>query len=924
MNCIHTINEKIILLKKDLSLYKKKTIDIEMEIFQMEQMIASFNENENGMKVLDTMVLNSKQNEIVNCNSRNILVVACPGSGKTHTVIARYINLVIKEKVDPLSIILITFTKKAGMEMNQRIKNILPNKIPYYVGSMHGLSYKLLQEYKEKDNLSKDNIIIIDEMEASVLLKRCTSHIIKENELLQDEIDIIQKNITNIYEKMSTSYPSNLNDIIKKTISQSNITNNIKNCINMILKKYEITKKEQNLVDFNDMMVSLCNMLGKNKMNQFLSNIKYIFFDEYQDINPIQSYILKKISTNSNVMVVGDDAQAIYAFRGSSVKYIWDFEKEYNDSTIFFLETNYRSTTSIVNFFQDTISHNMLQFKKNVTSNSNVIGIKPFIKCHSSTSEQYEWIVSDIIEKINKGALLKDIVILARKNKSLEMMEIELLKKNISVVKSGSISLLNKSHVKDFIAFLVITSNNKSTLHWKRVLTMHREIGMAEANNIVNMLPFSPLSHISMKLPDLHYMLTSLHCYKTKEQIYMILQYLIKIWKKNNERNIDEFISDINNIMYYIMDEDNVNTFINNLHLNVEIDTTDDGLSLSTIHSAKGLEWDHVYIVDMNNKDFPNIRHCFYKDEIECSEEERRLFYVACSRAKKTLIVTMHKNNDYNISPFVLEINKMNYIEANIMNKKLQYSGNMTSDINMYLQQFGYSNLIHMINCIKHTRSNIKISNVFPIILYNNTMMYQLNIICCMMKMLIPKIIQCNFPTITHGLKCSDTINSTYYKYIDKMVDWRDILNDIFYLATYKINKTQIEELIEKNRIMLISCEMIKYYENLEKQILVFLNKLKPKKINVMISANMKEIKSSIDMIINDNTMIEIRTSPNEICTFPMVSHLIMQGYLLKKQKYNIKDIIMINTWDGIIDSFNMRDFIENDYYTVYQKTLYE
>ena len=174
MHDIHTIHEKIALLKKDLSLYKKKTIETEMEILSMEQIIVSINENENGTKVLDSMVLNPKQDEIVNCTSRNILVVACPGSGKTHTVVARYINLVVKEKVDPSSIILITFTKKAGMEMSQRIKSILPNKLPYYVGSMHGLSYKLLQEF----NISKDSTII-DEQEASTLLKRCTTMILK-------------------------------------------------------------------------------------------------------------------------------------------------------------------------------------------------------------------------------------------------------------------------------------------------------------------------------------------------------------------------------------------------------------------------------------------------------------------------------------------------------------------------------------------------------------------------------------------------------------------------------------------------------------------------------------------------------------------------------------------------------------------------
>ena len=321
--------DTIIIRKKEIlaeiNIYQKKLITLETELLHIEKTMSTFSET----NIADSLALSEQQRAIVESKNKNILVIACPGSGKTHTLISRYINLITKEKVDPMSIILITFTKKAGMEMSQRISNILPNKPPYYVGSLHGLGFRLLQEY----NLTKGNYTVLDEPDAHTILRNSADVILnKQVELESDEIAMLRKQIVYIYDKISTSYPTNLLD----TIKHLSISSKYKTIITNILKEYKNIKKQQNLVDFNDLMISFCQLLGTKKIEPFLDKIKYIFFDEYQDINPVQNYILQCFK-NSNTMVVGDDAQSIYAFRGSSVQYIRDFEKTFDNVNTFYL-----------------------------------------------------------------------------------------------------------------------------------------------------------------------------------------------------------------------------------------------------------------------------------------------------------------------------------------------------------------------------------------------------------------------------------------------------------------------------------------------------------------------------------------------------------------------------------------------------------
>jgi DNA helicase-2/ATP-dependent DNA helicase PcrA len=907
--------DTIILKKKEIQsniiFHQRKIIELETELIKLEQTISSFND----INIMDNLVLSEQQRKIVDSTDKNILVVACPGSGKTHTLISRYIHLVTKKSIDPSKIILITFTKKAGMEMNQRISDILPHKLPFYVGSLHGLGFRLLQQF---NNI---NYTVLDELDSHKILRDCADTILSDAELEDEEIGLLRKQIVYIYDKVSTTYPANL----VETIKNLSISSKYKTIISDILKEYKNTKNKQDLVDFNDLMILFCQLLKTKKINDFLNNIEYIFFDEYQDINPVQNYILSCFK-QSNIMVVGDDAQAIYAFRGSSVKYIWEFEKNFENVKTYYLETNYRSTPSIVSFFQDIISHNTNQFKKNVKSYMTEPGMKPIILSHNSALDQYKWIAIDIANKHKEGIPLKNIVVLARKNSSLDCLEFELLKYSVPVVKSIGISLLNKVHIKDFIAFLTIMVNPKSTIHWRRILALHRNIGNCKENDIINISITDNISIIdAIKKYNTPYLdnflkiLTSLNTKSDGEKIYIIQNYLFTLWQSNFEKNIETRENDIITLVQY-MKNNKIDEFINNIHLNLEINNMEDYLFLSTVHGSKGLEWDHVYILDMDCINFPNIRQSYYKDELDNCMEERRLFYVGASRAKKYLYINFYRDNEIVVSPFIRELNTINYIGSNLKESlavEYKYTGNISIDVNNYLRYNGYTKLTDIVN-IPSERHNIgyKLDLPAPTILKNrmiagNTMDY-----------LVCKMVHNNYHNIIEHFDLSQNTHikipeKLYHNYIDCYTNWRDILNDIFKISTYKSKYDNINRWEE----ILLDEKCINFYNMVEKCIIKLFNKLLNKdNNNIKIHTNItfNPIKGEIDILIN-NTLIEMKTTPDDACTFPNLCQSIMYGWLLLKKNINVDKIIILNLWNGTIDTFDMTNFN----YKKFKKTLY-
>ena len=348
-------------LMERISKYQAKIFDLQNKLVNIEQEIVDLDYKE----IIDSLTLNEQQLQVVNSKDKNTLVIAAPGSGKTHTLISMYIKLIVEDKLDPNSVIMITFKKKAEQEMSGRLSSLVPTKLPAYVGSLHGLSYRVLQEYK---NI---NYTVLDEKEAKDMIKDLCDQFLD-----MDEADsvLVKQKIFLMIDQASSSYPFNL----METLKIHNLEK-LYDKMNLIYSKYQQKKNFENLVDFNDLMISFSQFLDTEESVDFKNKIKFIFFDEYQDVNPIQHYILSKFKDYARIMVVGDDAQAIYAFRGSSVDYILNFPNEFKPNQMYLLEKNYRSTKQIVNYFQDIIHKNTNQYKKDVISVSPKDGIKPVI-----------------------------------------------------------------------------------------------------------------------------------------------------------------------------------------------------------------------------------------------------------------------------------------------------------------------------------------------------------------------------------------------------------------------------------------------------------------------------------------------------------------------------------------------------------------
>lgn len=801
-NLIEKQNE----LKLKLQKYKNKISSIEDKIYDIEVKISSF-DNE---KILNDIKLNDMQKEIVKSDCKNMLVVAVPGSGKTHTLISRYIDIVLNKNVNPESIILITFTKKSGQEMYERINKILPNKSPYYVGSLHGLGFKML---------NKDNYSILDERESYELLIEIAESITKNSYII--------KNINNIYDRLSISDNSDLNNILE----ENNINKKFKKTIEQIFLKYENIKNNQMLLDFNDLMIRLNEFLDTNNGIKFRENIKYIFFDEFQDINPIQNSILEKFKEKSNIMVVGDDSQSIYSFRGSSVDYILNYEYD----KCFYLQENYRSSPYIINLFDNIIDNNIKKLKKNIKSSKKENGVKPLVKNFSSNEEQYEWIAEQIKDKYNNGVKLKDIAVLSRIKNSLNSLELHLKKKDILYTRN-SLSILNKEHIKELLAFVSLIYNNKNSISIKRILKLHK----IDYNKDISKDISIELFKYNNELNDFY---NNLITSEDTKKIQLLRSYMVKFYP--NEK------SDINVIINFFKNYNDLKQSYYDLYVNIEIeDNNDDKLFLSTIHSSKGLEWKHVYIIDCSNEKIPCIRPSFYKDEISSYEEERRLFYVASSRAKDFLNFTYSGE----ISPFIKELDPNNYISHIDISNKVKNISNI-KDIKNKLKYDGYNFCMEKLfnSSFKEIRINNKLNlNIEPNIYVNE---FLLNV--------FKKILINNFKNVKLENSYTNLDENTLLNYKDPIIGIKDSLKTIKYITDTNICKKneEITNVLIKLNYSYYEKEIVKYFKN------------------------SKKITINNDNIIIDNNFYLIQSSSKNTCD---VFNVLKADFLSKKNKINI------------------------------------
>jgi DNA helicase II / ATP-dependent DNA helicase PcrA len=596
--------------------------------------------------------LNPAQYEAASAVEGVYLIIAGAGSGKTRTLVYRVARL-IESGYDPKSILLLTFTRKAAKEMMNRAAILLDNRCSKINGgTFHSFANITLRKYAKAVDLD-NGFTILDQGDSEDVINLIRA------QLKLGEGKKRFPNKQTIFKILSLSV--NTNKTVENTlIEEYPHFNEYLDKILEIQKFYEDYKKKNSLLDYDDLLVYLKKFLFDMSpaAKSFLSEINFVMVDEYQDTNYLQAELIKGLSQlRQNIMVVGDDSQSIYSFRGANFKNIMDFPSLFKDVKVIKLEENYRSTQEVLNFANYIIENAIEKYPKHLFTRKTG-GDLPAIISATNENMQSRFIVERILELREEGVPLNDIAILFRSSYSSFDLEIELNKANVPFIKFGGMKFIEAAHVKDVLAFLRIAQNPRDFVSWYRVLLLHEGIGPKKAQMIMDAISDSGINFkvnsesivpkgFSDSIFNLFSLVHEIHTTNKlpAEKAEKVLEYYEPIFKEKyddfnkRKKDLDIFINISENYK-------NLDTFLADMALDPPQDSVIDieadqkekeFLTLSTIHSAKGLEWHSVFIIHAADGFFPSSQSF---DSIDSLEEERRLMYVASTRAKQNLYVS--------------------------------------------------------------------------------------------------------------------------------------------------------------------------------------------------------------------------------------------------------------------------------------------
>ncbi|MFN8673276.1 MAG: ATP-dependent helicase [Candidatus Sericytochromatia bacterium] len=636
--------------KEKIDKLTKIAKNIENNLFKEEDV-----EENNKYKINYKKSLNNSQYLAVKSINGPVLVIAGAGSGKTRTIIYR-LSYLIENGIEPNKILLLTFTKKASGEMIDRASELLKDGKCNNVmgGTFHSFSNYLLRKYHKLLNILP-NFTIIDTTDS------------------EDIIDLIRQEMK--FDKKDKAFPkkSRIQTIISRA---RNLDTNIENVIEKEYKGlkdfteeikilnqafYEY-KQVNNILDYDDLMEFLRDSLKNNLdfRKSVQKNFEYIMVDEFQDTNSVQKEIVDLLAeSHKNIMVVGDDAQSIYGFRGANVENILLFPETYPDCKVIKIEQNYRSNQNILDFTNSIINNSLFGYKKLLFSDKTAPH-KPIIKKFFSEHDEAKFIVDNILRLREKNVPLNQIAVLYRSSFHGNYIQAELTKKNIPYVVYGGIKFTERRHVKDIISYLRVIFNPYDTVSWNRILKIVPNVGNATASKIINHIQdkngeFEIADFKGKKFyPELEKLQGIIETAKDEfihisKKIEILRDYYAEILKKL-EDDYAERLLDIDVIYDLSSSYEKLEKFLSDFALTPPsnkyqdkttplIDETEDKpVVLSTIHSAKGLEWHTVFVTHLLDGLLPSSMSL---NKIEELEEERRLFYVACTRAKENLFLTL-------------------------------------------------------------------------------------------------------------------------------------------------------------------------------------------------------------------------------------------------------------------------------------------
>ena len=627
--------------------------------------------------------LNDKQREAVLYNEGPLLIIAGAGAGKTKTLTTKIAFLIEEKEVSPYNILAITFTNKAAKEMKDRIFMQIGNVAKkLQVSTFHSFGLKLLRENYNILGYDK-NFVIMDSDDSLTVVKK----IIKDM-----GYDPKIYNPRAIRNKISSCK----NEMMSPKDYERLAVSDYEKVVKEVYEKYNTKLQRNNSVDFDDLLLLPIELFKKNPdiLAKYQDLYKYILIDEYQDTNEAQ-YILTKLLSEKNRLItcVGDDSQSIYSFRGANYKNILNFEKDYKDAKTILLEQNYRSTSTILDAANQVIKNNKMRKDKNLWTSR---GIGEKIKYYRAYNERDEaqYVIRTIKELINRNIEYKDIAILYRTNAQSRVLEEEMLKENMPYRVIGSFYFYSRKEIKDLIAYLRLIHNSKDNVSLLRVInTPKRGIGLKTIENLTTKADLEGISiyeaissgkelefkNLIERLKEVSENLTLTELIDKVLDASGIRQDLESEKSLEAEvrlENLEEFKS----ITKSFEEREgliSLEDFLLEISLISDVEEYKDDpnrISLMTVHSVKGLEFDHVFVVGMEEGIFPHMNSLMENSEVE---EERRLCYVAITRAKEELHLvnarrrTLFGNEQINpVSRFIGEINK-ELIETNVKEDEL-------------------------------------------------------------------------------------------------------------------------------------------------------------------------------------------------------------------------------------------------------------
>ncbi|MDY0082206.1 MAG: ATP-dependent helicase [Ignavibacteriaceae bacterium] len=599
--------------------------------------------------------LNASQFEAASAVNGCYLIIAGAGTGKTRTLVYRVARL-IELGYDPNSILLLTFTRKAANEMMKRASMLLDDRCSKIRGgTFHSFANLTLRKYAKAIGI-ESAFTILDQGDSEDVINLIRS---QDGFLTKDKRFPNKQTLNKIY-SLSVNTGKKIEEIIENDYPHFLPLLDKISDIQKIFVEY---KRRNNLLDYDDLLVYLREFLKKDSpaVKALLSEIKFVMVDEYQDTNHLQAEIVKGLAKyNNNVMVVGDDSQAIYSFRGADFHNIMEFPKLFNNVKIIKLEENYRSVQSILDFANRINDAAIEKYKKDLFTRRGS-GQLPNIIAATTDNLQSKFIVEKILDLREEGVNLKDIAVLFRSSFFSFDLELELSKANIPFQKFGGMKFVETAHIKDVMALLRIVVNPKDVISWYRVLLLHEGVGPKTAQRILDELATAKITIKAEpgdqpefkyhKLGHLFYLLYELQKkkYIPSEMVQKVLEYYWDLFKANyddwnkRKKDLEIFQNIVENYtsLDSLLSDMAIEPIIESV---VDVDATDkeeEYVTLSTIHSAKGLEWHSVFIIHAVEGYFPSARSV---ENPESLEEERRLMYVASTRAKNNLYVSYPMN----------------------------------------------------------------------------------------------------------------------------------------------------------------------------------------------------------------------------------------------------------------------------------------